>query len=202
MERAPAVLPAALDVGAAAAAEERPEALLARGVGVGGELDAAAPCRPPRSPRGRARSSSRAPPRARRADLDRDSAQAARREELSGTRSSACRRSSRRSRDRCSRRSPRSNSSSRRRCSSVSWRGTVTLTSTRWSPRPKPWSTGMPFAAQHAHLARLHAGGNSSSTAPSSVSTVDRRAERGLRRSSGRPASRCRCPRARSAGRA
>jgi hypothetical protein len=40
VERAPAVLPAVLDVGAATVAEERPQALLARGVRVGGELDA------------------------------------------------------------------------------------------------------------------------------------------------------------------
>ena len=39
----------------------------------------------------------------------------------------------------------------------MSRRGTVTLTSTRWSPRPKPWSTGIPRPAQDAHLARLRA---------------------------------------------
>src|SRR5205823_10380868 len=38
----------------------------------------------------------------------------------------------------------RPNSSSRRCCSSVSRRGTATLTSTRWSPRPNPCSTGIP----------------------------------------------------------
>ena len=41
VEGAPPVLPAALDVGGSPAAEERPHALLAGGVGVGGELDAA-----------------------------------------------------------------------------------------------------------------------------------------------------------------
>src|SRR5215217_5205258 len=34
--------------------------------------------------------------------------------------------------------------SSRRRCSGVTWRGTRTSTSTRWSPRPRPWRTGIP----------------------------------------------------------
>ena len=52
------------------------------------------------------------------------------------------------------RRTPRAAS----RCSSVSRRGTMTLTSTRWSPRPKPCSTGIPFAAEDADLARLRAG--------------------------------------------
>src|SRR5262249_41959179 len=37
-----------------------------------------------------------------------------------------------------------SNSPSRRRCSSVSFRGSLTFTSTRWSPRPRPCRTGMP----------------------------------------------------------
>src|SRR3954454_2560132 len=40
VERAPLVLPPALDIGAARAAEERPEPFLARSVRVGGELDA------------------------------------------------------------------------------------------------------------------------------------------------------------------
>src|SRR5207247_2519339 len=39
-----------------------------------------------------------------------------------------------------------SNSSSRRRCSSVNCRGTVTRTRMRWSPRPHPCSTGSPPA--------------------------------------------------------
>ena len=43
VERAPPVLPARLDVGGARAAEERPDALLAGGVRVGGELDAVRP---------------------------------------------------------------------------------------------------------------------------------------------------------------
>src|SRR5262245_53962043 len=40
VEGAPLVLPAAVDVRAARAGEERPQTLLARGVGVRGELDA------------------------------------------------------------------------------------------------------------------------------------------------------------------
>ena len=91
-------------------------------------------------------------------------------ERLSGTRSSASRRSSRRA-GRCSRRSTASNSSSSRRCSSVRRRGTVTFTSTRWSPRPKPWSTGMPLPFRTRTSPGCAPGSNSSSIGPSSVST-------------------------------
>ena len=182
-----------------AAAEEVPEALLAGCVGVGGELDARRSARPPRTPPGK---SSIIVARASSARSCPTCTETRRRPPLSGTRSSASRRSSRRA-GRCPRRSLRSNSSSRRRCSSVRRRGTETLTSTRWSPRPKPCSTGMPLPRSTRDVAGLHAGRRARArSSPSSVSTVHRRAERRLRRSSGRPASRCRCPRARSADRA
>ena len=68
----------------------------------------------------------------------------------------------------------RSNSWSSRCCSSVSRRGTVTLTRTRWSPRPKPWSTGIPWPRRTRTWPGCVPGSNSSSTGPSRVSTRDR----------------------------
>src|SRR5262249_11064893 len=66
----------------------------------------------------------------------------------------------------------RSNSSSSRRCSSFKRRGTVTLTRTRWSPRPKPCSTGMPRPRSTFTAPGCTPGSNESSTSPSSVGTV------------------------------
>ena len=76
---------------------------------------------------------------------------------VSGTRPGACRGSSRPG-GRCPRLASRSNSSSASRCSSVRWRGTATFTTSRWSPRPKPWSTGIPLPRSDAHVAGLRAG--------------------------------------------
>src|SRR5262249_26282833 len=59
-----------------------------------------------------------------------------------------------------------SNSPSSRRCSSVSRRGTVTLTSTRWSPRPCPWSTGIPRPRSVFISPGWVPGSNSSCTGP------------------------------------
>src|SRR5438105_405642 len=65
-----------------------------------------------------------------------------------------------------------SNSESSRRCSSLRWRGTRTLTSTRWSPRPKPCSTGMPRPRSTRISPGCVPGSNSSSRSPSSVGIV------------------------------
>ena len=71
--------------------------------------------------------------------------------------------------------------SSRRRCSSVRRRGTTTLTSRRWSPRPRPWSTGMPAPRITRTSPGCAPGSNSSSTSPSIVGTVAVVAQRSLR---------------------
>src|SRR5436190_10483888 len=65
-----------------------------------------------------------------------------------------------------------SNSASSRRCSSVRWRGTTTLTRMRWSPRPKPCSTGMPRPRSTTICPGWVPGASSSSSSPSSVSTA------------------------------
>src|SRR5262249_28950532 len=66
----------------------------------------------------------------------------------------------------------RSNSSSRRRCSCVTWCGITTLTRMRWSPRPKPWSTGIPRRESTRTSPGCVPGPSSSSNGPSSVSIV------------------------------
>src|SRR5207248_9978325 len=65
-----------------------------------------------------------------------------------------------------------SNSASRRRCSSVRWRGTTTLTRLRWSPRPKPCSTGMPRPRKTTICPGCVPGASSSSSSPSRVGMV------------------------------
>ena len=60
-------------------------------------------------------------------------------------------------------------------------RGTATLTSTRWSPRPRPWSTGMPLPAQDANLARLRSGLELELDVAVEGLDLDRRAEGRLR---------------------
>src|SRR6476661_537785 len=62
-----------------------------------------------------------------------------------------------------------SNSCSRRRCSSVSRRGTRTLTRTRWSPRPRPCRIGMPRPCRTAISPGCVPGANSTSSWPSRV---------------------------------
>ena len=87
------------------------------------------------------------------------------------------------------------------RCSSVRRRGTVTLTSTRWSPRPEALQHGIPLPRRTCTSPGCVPGSNVElerlrrASAPES----SRRAPPG--RSSGRPSRRCRCRRARSAGR-
>src|SRR5262249_34335348 len=66
-----------------------------------------------------------------------------------------------------------SNSASRRRCSSVRCRGTTTFTSTRWSPRPKPWSTGMPRPRNTTTCPGCVPAANSSSSSPPRVGIVN-----------------------------
>ena len=66
-------------------------------------------------------------------------------------------------------------------------RGTATLTSTRWSPRPKPWSTGMSLPAQDAHLAGLHAVRGTRARPSRRASRPSLSCRAPLRRSSGRP---------------
>src|SRR5919198_2550439 len=66
----------------------------------------------------------------------------------------------------------RSNSSRSRRCSSESWRGTRTFTSTRWSPRPNPCRTGRPFPRRTRTSPGCVPGGKVSSASPSRVGTV------------------------------
>src|SRR5205814_157493 len=61
----------------------------------------------------------------------------------------------------------RPNCSSRCRCSSVNRRGTATLTSTRWSPRPNPCSTGIPRPRSTRISPGCVPSGNSSSVSPS-----------------------------------
>ena len=92
VELAPAVLPAVLDLGRPRAPPGTPPAAARRRrVGVGGELDAASRARPPRTPRGQLDRTARAAPRPLRPDGDGDA-----RARISGTRSSASRRSPRR----------------------------------------------------------------------------------------------------------
>src|SRR5581483_3262662 len=82
VEGTPLLLPAALDVGAAHAAEERPQPFLAGGVGVRRELDALGPIdllEPLREQLDHRRASLLQP---RRLDLDGDAAQAAQRNAL------------------------------------------------------------------------------------------------------------------------
>src|SRR5581483_6027496 len=62
-----------------------------------------------------------------------------------------------------------SNSSRSRRCSSVTCRGTTTPTSTRWSPRPKPWRTGIPLPRRTTTAPGCVPGSTSSCSSPSSV---------------------------------
>ena len=82
VEGAPAVLPAVLDVGRPRSAEERPEPLLAGGVGVGGELDAVRAVDLLEALREELEHGRASLLGARVADLDRDSAQAAQRNAL------------------------------------------------------------------------------------------------------------------------
>ena len=79
------------------------------------------------------------------------------RSRLSGTRSSASRRTPR-PRGRSPRWRSLRTAREARCCSSLSWRGTATFTSTRWSPRPKPWSTGIPLPFRTLHRPGLRAG--------------------------------------------
>src|SRR5262249_13548279 len=162
----PAILPPVLHVTAAHSGEERPQPLLAGRVGVGGELDAAflvdlLEAFREQLEHGRARLLE-----ATRCDFDRDSAERAQRNALfSFSKNDSSWRyvcSSLRA----------SNSSSRRRCSSFSRRGTETFTSTRWSPRPKPCSTGMPLPRSTLTSPGCVPGDSSSSSGPSRVSTV------------------------------
>src|SRR6266511_6398204 len=66
----------------------------------------------------------------------------------------------------------RSNSSSRRRCSSVRCRGTTTFTSTRWFPRPNPCRTGNPRPRRTRISPGCVPGSKVSSTSPSRVGTL------------------------------
>ena len=95
----------------------------------------------------------------------------------------------------------RSNSSSSRRCSSVRRRGTRDVHEHAVVAAPEALEHRHALAAQHTHLARLRSGRELELDRP--VERLDaspsRRATPG--RSSGRPARRCRCPRARNAGR-
>ena len=105
-----------------------------------------------------------------------------------------CGRSPRRS----PRRTPRAAAAARRSAGAAR----ATFTSTRWSPRPKPCSTGMPSPRSTRTSPGCDARPELELDRPVERLDLERRAERRLRRSSGRPARRCRCPRARSAGRA
>ena len=161
---APAIFPALGDVDAVDVAERSSGSRLARRVGVRRQLDAGAVVALLEALPGTARASLRAPPpRARRGTTT-----AIR---LSGSAPSDGRAG--RCRPRTSRRSrwPRSASSSSR-CSGVSRRGMCTFTSTRWSPRPAPESTGMPCPRRTRTSPGCVPGSSSSSRSPSSVATV------------------------------
>src|SRR5205823_1371803 len=166
VEAAPAVFPARLDIGTFAGAEEVPQALLARGVGVRGELDAARPfdlleALGEELDHGRARVLGTVVP-----DLNGDAPETAQRNALF---SFSKKLSSWRY---VSASLAASNSCSSFRCSSLSRRGTETLTSTRWSPRPNPCSTGIPLPRSTRTSPGCVPAASSSSSGPSSVSIV------------------------------
>ena len=193
VERAPAVLPARLDVGRRSHAENRPDTLLAGAVGVRGQLDRAvaldlleAAREELDERRARLLALCRAEPRPRRA--------------LSGMRSSACRRSPRPA------------------CSVVVGRRLELLEQPALLVREPARHDDVhehavvaaaealedrhALAAQDVHLAGLRA--RLDLELDGAVERLDRRpsCRAPPRRTSGRPARRCRCPRARSAGRA
>src|SRR5438105_5591478 len=162
---APAILPARGNVSGRDRAEGSPEALLAAGVGVRRELDAV-------------RKVSLLEPL--REELEHDGARdlgAAGRDD----RGDAPERPQRKalfslsknpsSSRYCSSSTVPSSRSRRLRCSSVSRRGTRTFTSTRWSPRPNPCSTGIPRLRSSRISPGCVPGSKRSSTSPSSVGT-------------------------------
>src|SRR3954454_11603877 len=166
VEGLPAVTPVRCDILPPRAAEAVPEALLTRRIGVRDQLDALA--RLDLLEAGREELEHPCPCClcALGGDGNRDAAQSAQRTALFSLSKNPSPASYVSAPDN------RSNSSSNCRCSSVSRRGTTTLTSTRWFPRPNPCNTGSPRPRSTTNSPDCVPASNVSSVSPSSVGTV------------------------------
>src|SRR3954470_12484592 len=166
VERLPAFAPVGCDVIPARAAEDVPEPLLASGVGVGDELDALARVDLLKSLGEELEHARTCLFDAVGGDGDRDAPQRCQRNALF----SLSRKPSLASY--VSSPASRSKSSSSCLCSSLNRRGTVTFTSTRGLPRPKPCSTGKPRPRNTTISPGCVPGSKVSSVSPWSVGTL------------------------------